>query len=124
MSPPTASYSLSGEFTKAGKFFIILAFLFGKNRSLPETSDFVIQFTFPELMQVLGTASPKPASSITTSQKSRVIETTSESGSDSESRNIQDESRQSSYLPDIRYASEYEPDIFVSSASSCTNLEL
>jgi hypothetical protein len=50
---PNTSYSLSGHFTSGGKFFIILAFLFGKNRALPETSDPVIQFSFPALERIL-----------------------------------------------------------------------
>lgn len=53
MAAPNTSYSLSGNFSPGGKFFVIVAFLFGKNRALPETSDPVIQFSFPALVQIL-----------------------------------------------------------------------
>jgi len=53
VSAPGTEYSLSGKFTTYGKLCVVLAFLIGKNRGLPELSDPVIDFTFPELRNAL-----------------------------------------------------------------------
>ena len=50
---PGKAYSLSGSFTKLGKVTVIVMFLLGKNRALPELSDPVVSFQYPELEQAL-----------------------------------------------------------------------
>jgi hypothetical protein len=47
------AYSLSGAFTTMGKLTVIVMFLLGKNRALPEISDPVVSFSFPQLEAAL-----------------------------------------------------------------------
>lgn len=73
------SYSLSGAFTTMGKLTVIVMFLLGKNRALPEISDPVVSFSFPELEAALdlcpvvsNSGSPKASNYLPSSVGSRI----------------------------------------------------
>jgi hypothetical protein len=55
------AYSLSGAFTTMGKLTVIVMFLLGKNRALPEISDPVVSFSFPQLEAALEIKSAEPS---------------------------------------------------------------
>jgi hypothetical protein len=50
---PNRATSLSGAFTSAGKFLVILTCYFGKTRGLPKARDQVIDFRFAKLKNSL-----------------------------------------------------------------------
>ena len=58
MGVPGQAYSLSGAFTSMGKITVIVIFLMGKNRALPELNDPVISFKYPELESALEMRPP------------------------------------------------------------------